>query len=752
MNSKKKRGIITLIVMLAVIVVLLYTSILGIGPTKTGASRNIKLGLDLAGGVSITYQAVGDTDPSAEDMSDTIYKLQKRVESYSTEASVYQQGTNRISIEIPGVTDANEILTDLGKPGSLYFVTATDSAGNTTFQYNTSTGGYVLNYSESELRANGAVVLEGTDIEDAQAGTQNDNLGNAENVVELSMTEEGKDKFATATTNNVGKQIAIVYDNKILSAPTVEDAITGGQAVINGMADQTEAEQLASGIRIGGLSLTLEELSSNVVGAQLGQNAIESSLLAGIIGLLIIFALMIFVYRLPGVAASLALIIYTGLVMLCVNAFNITLTLPGIAGIILSIGMAVDANVIIFARVKEEIAAGRSVQKALELGFHNSMSAIIDGNITTLITAFVLWGKGSGSVKGFAQTLALGVVLSMFTALFITRKIMYSFYALGASDEKLYGRTRERKTFDFVGKFKYFLIIALAVIVAGLAVMGGYMAKGKGNLNYSLEFRGGTATTVTMDHEFTLNELDSTVLPVVEGVTGDADVQFQKISGGTNVVIKTRTLSLDERNELDEALAEAFNIDPATITAENISSTISSEMRSDAVTALLIAGVLILIYIWFRFNDFRFGASAIIILAHDVMLVFVCYVITRISVGSTFIACMLTIIGYSVNSAIVIFDRIREHLHTMQRGDDLKEIVNTSILQTMTRSIYTNLTTLIMVMMLFILGGSQLREFALPLGVGIICGTYSDIFLSGPTWYYLRTRIEKKSKSKAKAK
>jgi len=743
-TMKKKRGIITLVITCAVIVMLLYTSIIGIGPTSTGAAKNIKLGLDLAGGVSITYQVAGDAEPSTEDMADTIYKLQKRVESYSTEASVYQQGTNRISIEIPGVTDANAILEELGKPGSLYFITATDTSGNTTFQYDSSTGGYVLNYTEEELRNNGAVVLEGTDVEDAQAATQNDNLGNAENVVKLTMTDDGKEKFAEATTNNVNKQIAIVYDDKVLSAPRVEEAITGGEAVINGMSSQDEAEKLASGIRIGGLSLQLEELSSNVVGAQLGQNAIQASLLAGLIGLLLIFLLMCVAYKLPGFAASLALIIYTGLVMVFVNAFNVTLTLPGIAGIILSIGMAVDANVIIFARVKEEITAGRSVQVALEQGFHNSMSAIIDGNITTLITAFVLWGKGSGSVKGFAQTLTLGVVLSMFTALFVTKRIMYAFYALGLRDAKFYGRTPALKQFDFVGRFKVFLAVGVSCIVVSLVIMGVFASQGKGALNYSLEFKGGTATTVTMDHDYTLAELDQKVIPVVETVTGDADVQVQKVSGGTDIIIKTRTLTLDERNTLDEKMASSFGIDQASITAENISSTISKEMRSDAITALIIAGILILIYIWFRFSDIRFGASAIIILFHDVMLVLACYIVTRISVGNTFIACMLTIIGYSINSAIVIFDRIREHLHTMHKGDDLKEIVNKSIMQTMTRSIYTNLTTFIMIFMLFLLGGSQLREFALPLGVGVISGTYSDVFLSGPTWYYLRTKLGKR--------
>ena len=365
---KKSRGVWSLIATTLLIVLLGFTTIVGFGKGKIGSAKNITLGLDLAGGVSITYQAK-DKNPTSEQMSDTIYKLQKRVEQYSTEATVYQEGDDRINIEIPGVTDANKILDELGKPGSLVFQ---DSEGN--------------------------VVLEGTDVKTASAKTTQDEMNNKEYIVELILTKDGTDKFAKATAENLGKQIAIVYDGKTISNPVVQSEIDGGQAYIDGMASYEEAENLASTIRIGGLQLELEELRSNVVGAQLGEEAISTSLLAGAIGLAIVLVFMCIVYLLPGFASSIALIIYTGLTLVLLNAFNITLTLPGIAGIVLSIGMAVDANVIIFARVREELAAGRAVKSALRIGFQKALSAIIDGNITTLIAALVLGLKGTGSV------------------------------------------------------------------------------------------------------------------------------------------------------------------------------------------------------------------------------------------------------------------------------------------------------------------------------------------------------------------
>lgn len=744
---KKSKGIISLILTVVLIALLGFTTVVGFGKGQTGAAKNIKLGLDLEGGVSITYQVKGDT-PSKEDMSDTIYKLQKRVEQYSTEATVYQEGDNRISIEIPGVTDANEILSELGQPGSLYFIKEKDSDGNPNYGLDTS-GHYVLAKSMDELKEEGSVVLTGTDIKSAKSGSYQDSTTGAnENVVQLSMTKEGTEKFAEATkaAKEAKETIAIYYDGELISVPSVNAEITDGQAIIEGNMSYEEAEQLASTIRIGGLSVELEEIRSNVVGAQLGEEAISTSLMAGAIGLAIVFVFMCVVYLLPGLASSLALVIYTGLILVLLNAFDITLTLPGIAGIILGIGMAVDANVIIFARVKEELTAGKSVKSALNAGFHKAMSAILDGNITTLIAAAVLWLKGSGTVKGFAQTLALGIVVSMFTALVITRMIVYAFYAVGIRNTKLYGRIKEeRAPIDFLGKRKIFFAVSVAVILIGFVFMGVNAGTGKGALNYSLEFKGGTSTNVTFDKAYTLKEIDETMIPDLEKVTDDPNIQVQTVANSNQVIFKTQTLDLEKREAFAKYMADEFGVEEKDITTENISSTVSSEMRVDAIIAVAIATVFMLLYIWLRFKDIRFATSAVVALIHDVLVVLAFYVIARISVGNTFIACMLTIVGYSINATIVIFDRIREEMKTKKRTEELDTLVNRCITRTLTRSIYTSLTTFVMVAVLFIMGVSSIKEFALPLMVGIICGAYSSVCITGALWYVMKTKIGKKA-------
>ena len=743
---KKSRGILSLILIAAVMVFLGVTSIHGLNSKGMGAARNINLGLDLEGGVSITYEAVGDT-PSDEDMKDTVYKLQRRVEEYSTEAQAYQVGDNRVGIEIPGVQDANEILEELGQPGSLYFIRHLDSDGNENYTLNADGTGYVLTKSIEELQEDGSIVLTGTEVESASAGALSDKTTSAtEYGVDLTLTDEGTKAFAEATEeayNNNHDSIAIYYDGDLISVPSVNAVIKNGQAQITGNMSYEEADNIASTIRIGGLNVELKEISSEVVGAQLGQEAVSTSLLAGAIGLVIVCLFMCFVYLLPGFASSLALLIYTGLILVLLNAFDITLTLPGIAGIILGIGMAVDANVIIFARVKEELTAGASVHSALKAGFHKAMSAIIDGNVTTLIAAAVLWFRGSGTVRGFAQTLALGIVVSMFTALVITRLIIYSFYAIGIRNEKLYAKKlKKRKPIDFLGKRRVFFIISIIMCLSGFVGMGINHARGIGAMNYSLDFVGGTSTTVTFDQQYTLDEIDSEMIPDLEEITGDPNIQVQTVQDTTQVVFKTQTQDLSERETFAKYMSDNYGVAEKDIEVRNISGTVSSEMRTDAIVAVIIATICMLIYIWFRFKDIRFATSAVIALVHDVLVVLAFYVIARVSVGNTFIACMLTIVGYSINATIVIFDRIREELK-LNKKEDLKELVNRCITQTLTRSIYTNLTTFIMVVVLYVLGVSSIKEFAAPLMVGIACGAYTSVCITGALWYVMKIRTDK---------
>lgn len=718
---KKSKAAVILAVILAAFVGLAYYASIILSSTGIGEDMSIPLGLDLSGGVSITYQVV-DENPSAEDMSDTIYKLQKRVDSYSTEASVYQVGDDRITVEIPGVQDANEILEDLGNPGSLEF-----------------------------QMPDGSVFMTGDMVEDAQGATATDRYGNKQYIVSLKLTDEGAKIFGEVTSENIGKNLPIVYDGETISYPQVQSAITGGEAQITGMSSFEEADNLATQIRIGSLSLQLSELESSVVGAQLGSQAIASSLKAGAIGLAIVMVFMIVMYAVPGIAASLALAIYTTLVIATLYLFEITLTLPGIAGIILGIGMAVDANVIVFARIREEIATGKSVQTSMKIGFQKAMSAILDGNITTLIASVVLMALGSGTVKGFAYTLMIGIILSLFTAMVVTRYILYSLYALGLKSEKLYGRAKERKSIDFIGKKAVFFTISGIIIAAGLISMGVHSATEGKALNYGLDFMGGTSTTADFGKDMTIEDIENDIIPYVEKVTGDSDVQATKVEGTTQVTIKTRTLSLDERQELEDTLAENCDVDASTITSQSISSTISGEMRSDALKAVIVSCIFMLLYIWFRFKDIRFAASAILALVHDVLVVITVYALVRISVGSTFIACVLTIVGYSINDTIVIFDRIRENLALKtgkQTAEDLREIANKSLTQTLSRSINTSITTFIMVVMLYILGVASIRDFSLPLMAGLVCGAYSSICIATELWYVMKVHLGKNKATK----
>ena len=746
---KKKQGIAVLIATVLVMVLLGFTAAVGWGPTGTGSAKNIITGLDLSGGVSITYEADQDL-PSNEDMNDTVYKLQQRVMSYSEEAKVYKEGVNRITVEIPGVSDANRILEELGTPGTLYFIRQTDDEGNECYSYDYTTGDYKLNYTIDELKEKGCIVLEGSSVVNAQGGVQQDNNGSTSKyVTELEFDAEGTKAFAEATERayNNNETIAIYYDGEFASVPTVNSVITAGKAVIEGAKSIEDAKALATTLRIGSLTLTLHEISSSVVGATLGSNAIRTSLMAGGIGLALVIIFMIVVYALPGLVAGLALLIYTGLELVMLNAFDLTLTLPGIAGIILSIGMAVDANVIIYARIREEIAAGKSVRNAITSGFKKAFSAIFDGNITTLIAAAVLGVLGTGSVQGFAMTLALGIVLSMFTALVISRLIINAFYAVGLRDEKLYGRAKEIKVIDFVGKKKIFFTVSLILAIAvPIVAMGIGKATTDKSLNFSLEFMGGTSTTVEFKEDMSMQQLEAEVNPKVEAITGDADVTCVKVVNSNNVTIKTRTLTVQEREQMDEMLINDFGVDKEGISTQSISATVSNEMRRDAVVAVIVATIFMLLYIWFRFKDIRFASSAVLALLHDVCVVLGFYAVSRVSVGTTFIACMLTIVGYSINATIVIFDRIRENLGAGATKKDLAAVVNTSITQTLTRSIYTSLTTFVMVFVLWILGVSSIREFALPIMVGIICGAYSSVCVTGPLWYVIKTKTGKKKK------
>ncbi|MBR3402220.1 MAG: protein translocase subunit SecD [Parasporobacterium sp.] len=733
---KRTKHIIIFIISVILIIGCCVVAGIGFGGGHIGAARNITLGLDLRGGVSVTYQTVED-NPSAIDMADTIYKLQLRVQQYSTDASVYQEGTNRITVEIPGVYDTQKVIDELGRPGSLQFVT-----------YDQTTESGATDYD------NPTVWVSGTDIANAQAASQSDQrTGTSEFVVQLQLNEDGAAKFAEATAKYLNQIIYIVYDGEVVSSPRVQSVISDGNCIIEGMESYEDATTLASTIRIGSLSLELEEVSSKVVSAKLGDNAISTSLIAGLIGILLIMIFMIIYYRIPGLAAALAMVFYTAAILLLLNAFNLTLTISGIAGIILTIGMAVDGNVIINARIKEEINAGYSIEQSIKNGFKKSTSAILDGNITTLIVAIVLMIFGSGTVNGFGMTLAIGIVLSVITSLLVTRVLMFSMLYMGCDKPSMFASAKKsaKQAFDFVGKRAVAFIIAIVCICAGIVAMIVGGASGDRALNMSIEFVGGVSTTVDFPEDVTIDTFNDEIKPAIAEVIGSSDIEGQKVTGSTQYVIKTQTLDVDKREAMQTLLEETYGADPESFETTFISSTISSELLRDAYVSLIIAAVLMLLYIWIRFRKFKFAISSVICLLHDVMIVIAFFAIFRLSVGNSFIACILTIVGYSINATIVIFDRIRENLADATINHDLKFVVNRSISQSMTRSILTSATTFVTVLFLYILGVESMKAFALPLAVGIVAGAFSSVLLAGSLFYMLHKKNDRLDVKGAKA-
>ena len=848
------KGITKLLIIIGLVLIIVYTGII--------SAKDIKLGLDLAGGVSITYQASKpDGKLTDQDMGDAVYKLQLKAQDYTTEAEVYQEGSNKINIDIPGVDDKKGVLEELGKPGSLYFfasdklsypqlaslseaeplnLESTPSnirigetypedlvtgpgATNESINKNESNTRYdsIINNNSAESESNNATnetvsghtntetitnnvaneessnnnlklenvtvsqnedgqivysgtqnlvatqsnldnlniatnsnindidynyilnhptfdpndaILSGNDVLSARAGVGNNDMGQTDYVIDLTFTEKGKELFANATRENLGAPIYIIYNGEVKSAPTVRSVITDGRAQITGMESLEEAERLASTIRIGALDVTLDVARSNEVGAKLGQDAISSSIKAGIIGFIIICLFMIIVYRLPGFAASIALSMYVGLTLFLIKELGTTLTLPGIAGIILSIGMAVDANVIIFTRIKEEIGAGKNTRTAVKEGYNKALSAIIDGNLTTLIAAAVLNFKGTGSIKGFAATLAIGIVLSMITALFVTKFIMNAFLDLGFDNEMLYGKKKDKNIINFVGFRKLSYLISLILIVIGIGFIAMNSSSGRGFFNFGLDFTGGTSTSIDFNEELSFEQVNNEVIPIFTAALNSQDVQQQKVANSNQVIIKSQVFDDASTQIIRDELKNKFNINDDAIKTENINGSISTQMRQDAIVSVIIATILMLIYIWFRFKDIKFAGSAVLALIHDCLVTVGFYAVFRWTVDSSFIACMLTIVGYSINATIVIFDRIRENLGRL-RGSSTSDIVNVSVTQTFTRSINTSLTTLIMVVVLYIFGVSSIKAFALPLIIGIICGGYSSICITGPLWF-----------------
>ena len=713
MMSQRVKRVLTILVILITFFAW-YVSIFGIG-SLTSAKDALKYGLDINGGVYVVMEA--QTDLEGEElkqlMEQTRAVLDKRVNEMGvSESQVTIEGDNRIRVEIPGAENAEEAIEAVGKTAQLQFVLA-----------------------------DGTVIVDGSHVKNAQLGTDG-----AYYKIDLEFNKEGAVLFEEGTRKAYNRevevaiegmnsnQIAIVLDGQIIVAPAVDNGvITGGMCEISGNYSREEASMTAALIRGGSLPVDLVEVQTSVQSATIGADALDSSIIAGVIGVGLVFILMIAFYGVLGVVADIALLLYIAMFIWSMAALNVVLTLPGIAALILSVGMAVDANVIIFSRIKEEITAGKSIRVSVHSGFKNALSTVLDAQITTLIAAVVLYEVGTTTVKGFALTLIIGIIISIFTAVIITQ-LFVSLLAEGTkfSKNKHFGVNEDgtpkqflNKSFEFIKNRKIYYIISTAIIIVGLvfSLIGG--------LNYGIDFTGGTMIHVDFHKQVPIKEIENTLNDFVD----DASL----IYGGddnTQVIIKT-TDSLDNKDRIKivDKFEKEYGITEDDVLAfEQFGPSVGNELKVNAIKAVLIASIGMLIYIVIRFKTWQYGLSAIIGVVHDVLMILACYSILGFTVNNPFIAAILTLVGYSINDTIVIFDRIRENRH-LYKKDNLETNIDRSINSTLNRTIMTSLTTLVVMIPLCIMVSASIREFIIPLMIGVIIGCYSSIFICSPVLY-----------------
>jgi len=698
----------------------------GIGQNGIMGIANIRQGLDLMGGVSILYEVEPDhPNPSTEDMNAANEMLRGRLDRRGyTEATSVIEGNRQIRVEIPGVDDPAAAVAEIGQMAQLTF---RDTEGN--------------------------ILLTGSDVSNARSElVQQQQGGPVERLVSLEFTSQGTALFADATRDNIGRQIFIYMDDIQISAPVVQNVITAGTATITGNFDRESADLLASQIRAGSLPFRLDVASESLIGARLGAEALRTSIIAGIIGLALVLIFMALVYRTMGLCANLALIIYVALVLLMLSGLTITLSLPGIAGIILSIGMAVDANIVIFERIREEVVAGKTLRGAIRTGYKRAWPAIIDSNVTTLIAGGVLFWLGTGPIMGFAQMLIIGILVSMFTCLFVTRLITTCLIDMGIvksthilprqkEDSELavektswwsLFKAEKPETQPIVEKRKIYFMFSAGIIALGLFFMIFNSVRGDGWFNLDVEFSGGTSFFVEIGQPFENTDIED----IVRNVTGIAAPQVQQVINEDAVMIRLAELTIEDRTALMDAIAARYNIGLEAFSYTDVSPAVSDAMRRSAIMAMGLATLGMLLYISIRFRDFRKGGSAVLAQIHDALVVLCLYAILRIPLNYAFIAVMLTTLGYSINATIIIFDRVRENrVRTPKAGP--AELINSSVTQTLRRTIISTFTSFLAVLMLYIIGVASIRDFTLPIMVGLLFGAYSSVFLSGSMWYMM---------------
>ncbi|KGM46419.1 protein translocase subunit SecDF [Neobacillus niacini] len=729
-----------------IIAFLLVVILLGstMGFTTSGILKNIKLGLDLQGGFEVLYEvtpAKKGQKIDKETLASTAEALDRRINVLGvSEPNIQIEGENRIRVQLAGVTDQNEARDILSTQANLTFRDANDRVmmDGADLAENGASQTFDENGAPSvSLKLKSAEKFKNV-TEEIVKMTPNNYL-----VIWLDF-EEGKDSFKT----EIAKE-----DPKFLSAPTVREIFNQNTVSIVGSFTAEEAQELASLLNAGALPVKLTEVYSTSVGAKFGEQALDETILAGIIGIALIYLFMLVYYRFPGFIATVTLSIYIYLVLLVFDWMNGVLTLPGIAALILGVGMAVDANIITNERIREEIKVGKSIKSAFQAGSKGAFTSILDSNLTTILTAAVLFYFGTSSIKGFATMLLVSILLSFITAVFGSRLLLGLWVNSGFLNKKA-GWFGVKKSaikdiaenydtldlptrwdrYDFVKVRKLFFIISGVLIALGLVLILVF------RLNLSIDFSSGTRIEVLSDKSLTAEQ--------VEAAFEKQDIEIDDItlSGENNEMASVRmigVLSKDEIADLKSAFHDEFGTDPSVST---VSPTVGKELAKNGVIALIIASIGIIIYVTLRF-EFAMAVAAIASLLHDAFFMVAFFSITRLEVDLTFIAAVLTIIGYSINDTIVTFDRMRENLQKKKRlktFEDIADVVNVSVRQTLTRSVNTVLTVLITVVAMIVFGSESIRNFNIALLVGLVTGVYSSIFIATNLWVVLKAKELKK--------
>ncbi|WP_203246816.1 protein translocase subunit SecDF [Sporosarcina beigongshangi] len=746
----KRRGRIVAFLLLLVI----FAST--IGSTTSPILNKVKLGLDLQGGFEVLYEVqelkAGGTKITESVVADTADALRSRVDVLGvSEPNIQIESNNRIRVQLAGVEDPDSARELLSTQADLTFRDVDDKLllSGDDLKEGKAKGGFGKNN-------NPVVTLEMKDpnkFGEVTTEIKNRGIGTGQNLLVIWLDfVEGEDSYATEI-------LKPEKDRKIVSAPSVDQTIASSNVEINGSFTTKETKELSGILNAGALPVHLEEVYSTSVGAQFGEQALNKTIFAGIIGIALIFVFMIAYYRLPGLVAVITLSIYIYIILLVFTLINGVLTLPGIAALMLGVGMAVDANILTYERIREELRVGKSVKTAFSAGAKSAFTAILDANITTMIAAVVLFIFGTSSVKGFAIVLIISILASFLTAVWGSRLLLGLLVNSGLLDGKTawFGiskknihpaeeqvETLELTTkfdrFDFVGTRKRFYVISTILIVSGVIVLGLF------KLNLGIDFSSGTRVEILADQALTQQEISDYVAKVGHP---SSDVVISGDTKNIGVVRYKEEFKQEEVTKFKADITAEFGSEPNIST---VSSKVGKELAKNAMYALLFAAIGIVIYVAFRF-EWRMGVASIIGLIHDAFFMVAVFSILRLEVDITFIAAVLTIVGYSINDTIVTFDRIREnmnHRKHIKDENELAEIVNKSLRQTLGRSVNTVLTVIFVVAALTMLGAESIRPFSIALLIGLLAGTYSSIFISAQIWFDLKKR-ELKEKGPIKA-